>query len=93
MHFHISKRMIYAVISFVIAFIAVMFLFIKRPDIVKSKNKLVRTVMVFALAFIPGVLTASICAKTVVSLYDSFFADNAAEIVCESEDCEEEERE
>jgi hypothetical protein len=72
MHFHISDKVWYALGCFAAAFIVVMTLFIKRPDIVKSKNKYVRAVMVFAIAFVPGVLAASICAKTIVTVYESF---------------------
>ncbi|HBB72688.1 MAG TPA: hypothetical protein DCZ71_08825 [Ruminococcus sp.] len=50
-----------------------MFLFIKKPHIVKSRNKTVRAVMVFALAFVPGVLAASVCAGTITAAYNRFF--------------------
>ena len=75
MHFHISEKVWYALACFAVAFVLVMTLFIKRPDIVKSKNRYVRAVMVFALAFVPGVLAASICAKTLVMVYENFIAD------------------
>lgn len=90
MHFHISEKMWYTLACFAVAFIGVMALFIKRPDIVKSKNKLVRAAMVFALAFVPGVLAASICAKTIVTVYDNFMSE-PTQIVEEAEEAEEEE--
>ena len=89
MHFHISEKVWYTLACFAVAFVGVMTLFIKRPDIVKSKNKLVRGAMVFALAFIPGVLAASICAKTIVMVYDSFI-DDPTGIVEEVDEKEEE---
>ena len=87
MHFHISEKVWYTLACFAVAFIGVMALFIKRPDIVKSKNKFVRGAMVFALAFVPGVLAASICAKTIVTIYDNFIPE-PTQIV--EEDMEEE---
>ena len=87
MHFHISEKVWYTLACFSVAFIGVMALFIKRPDIVKSKNKFVRGAMVFALAFVPGVLAASICAKTIVTIYDNFIPE-PTQIV--EEDMEEE---
>ena len=90
MHFHISEKMWYTLACFAVAFIGVMSLFIKRPDIVKSKNKFVRAAMVFALAFVPGVLAASICAKTIVTVYDNFISE-PTQIVEEAEEAEEEE--
>ena len=91
MHFHISEKVWYTLACFAVAFVGVMTLFIKRPDIVKSKNKLVRGTMVFALAFIPGVLAASICAKTIVTVYDNLISE-PAHIVEEAEEEEETER-
>ena len=88
MHFHISDNVLYSLVSFAAAFVIVMTLFIKRPDIVKSKNKFVRGAMVFALAFVPGVLAASVCAKTIVTVYESFIAD-PPQIVEEAEEEEE----
>ena len=49
--------------------------YMQESDIVKSKNKIVRAVMVFSLAFVPGVLAASICAKTLVTVYESFTSE------------------
>ena len=90
MHFHISEKVWYALACFAAAFVLVMTLFIKRPDIVKSKNKIVRAVMVFALAFVPGVLAASICAKTIVMVYENFIAEPTG-IVEEVEEKDEDE--
>ena len=90
MHFHISEKVWYTLACFTAAFVLVMTLFIKRPDIVKSKNKIVRAVMVFALAFVPGVLAASICAKTIVTVYEKVSAE-PSQIVEEAYEEEDEE--
>lgn len=85
MHFHISEKVWYTLACFAAAFVIIMALFLKRPDIVKSKNKYVRVIMVFALAFVPGVLAASICARTIVTVYDNFISDPSG-IVEEAEE-------
>lgn len=90
MNIHISKKFVTTLIMFAAAFILVMLLFIKKPHIVKSKNKYIRAIMVFSLAFVPGVLAASVCAKTIVTLYERVFA-SPAQIVCEAEEKEENE--
>lgn len=89
MHFHISEKVRFMLISFAAAFILVMFLFIKFPNIVKSKNKIIRAVMLFAIAFVPGVMAASICAKTIVTVYDNFLADAPQSVVENEEETEE----
>ncbi len=89
MHFHISEKVRFMLISFAVAFVLVMILFIKFPNIVKSKNKIIRAVMVFAIAFVPGVMAASICAKTIVTVYDSFLADAPQSVVETEEESEE----
>ena len=48
---------------FSVSFTLIMLLFLKKPDILESKNKFIRTVMLFCVAFVPGVMSASICAK------------------------------
>ena len=90
MHFHISEKVWYTLACFAVAFIGVMTLFLKRPDIVKSKNKYIRAVMVFALAFVPGVLAASLCAKTIVTVYERFIAE-PPQIVEEAEEDDDDE--
>ena len=90
MHFHISDKVWYTLACFAAAFIGIMTLFLKRPDIVKSRNKLVRGAMVFAMAFIPGVLAASICAKTIVTV-DENIVSEPTRIVEEAEEEDDEE--
>lgn len=85
MHFHLSDKVKFVIVTFVIAFIVVMSLFIWKPHIVKSKNKYLRTFFVFAIAFIPGVLAASVCAKTITTVWDKFFTSEVEEIVIEEE--------
>ena len=92
MKIHMSNKLLVTLISFAIAFILVMFLFIKKPHIVKSKNKYIRAVMVFAIAFVPGVMAASICAKTITTVWDRFFDTNNVEVICEDDDEDEENR-
>lgn len=52
------------------SFMLIMFLFLKKPDILESKNKVVRTVMLFCVAFVPGVMSASICAKILTTFFN-----------------------
>ncbi|MBQ9893784.1 MAG: hypothetical protein IJM38_00155 [Ruminococcus sp.] len=85
MHIHLSDKVKFVIVTFVIAFIVVMSLFIWKPHIVKSKNKYLRTFFVFAIAFIPGVLAASVCAKTITTVWDKFFTSEVEEIVIEEE--------
>ncbi|MBQ9898293.1 MAG: hypothetical protein IJM44_02410 [Ruminococcus sp.] len=56
-------------IGFVLTFVLVMILFIRKPHIAKSRNRCVRAAVLFALVFVPGVLAASVCAKSITSLY------------------------
>ena len=85
MHIHLSDKVKFVIVTFVIAFIVVMSLFIWKPHIVKSKNKYLRTFFVFAIAFIPGVLAESVCAKTITTVWDKFFTSEVEEIVIEEE--------
>ena len=73
MSFLWSRKVRFMLISFAIAFVVVMGLFIIRPDIVKSKNKFVRGFFAFALVFIPGVFAASVCAATITLTYKKLF--------------------
>ena len=88
MHFHISEKVIFMLVSFAAAFVLVMILFLKFPDIVKSKNKIIRAVMVFAIAFVPGVMAASICARTIVAVYEKF-TEEPPQMISITEDFEE----
>ena len=94
MHFHFNNRLRFVLLSFVIAFAAVMFLFIRKPHIIRSKNRYIRTFFIFAIAFVPGVLAASICAKTVTTVFERFFNSDPLAITMEDmEEAEEEEKE
>ncbi|MBO4877353.1 MAG: hypothetical protein J5501_05030 [Ruminococcus sp.] len=90
---HISQKLKITAACFAVSFLLVMYLFIKKPHIVKSKNRAVRAVMAFALAFIPGVLAASVFATTLTAAYDRFFRPDEQTISDEFEDEEEEEDE
>ena len=68
MHFNVSNKLILTAVMFVIAFMVVTFIFIKRPDIAKSKNRTVRAAVIFCIAFVPGVLAATVCAKTLTEI-------------------------
>lgn len=85
MPFHLSAKVRFMLISFVIAFIIVMGLFIVRPDIVHSKNKYVRGFFAFALVFIPGVFAASVCAATITVAYKKLFRKQKEEDECGSD--------
>lgn len=93
MEFHISRRLAVTLAMFGVSFILVMLLFIKKPDIVKSKNKIVRGIMVFAVAFVPGVMAASICAALITGLWNNYIVSNETEIVEEAEEEAEEDSE
>lgn len=83
-------KIIITAVCFAAAFVLLMFLFIKKPHIIKSKNRYIRAVMFFSILFVPGVLAASVAAKTITSVYNRFF-DNGTDIVEEySEDDAEE---
>lgn len=92
MDIEINGRLVRLAVCFAAAFAAVMFLFIRKPHIVKSRNRYIRAAMAFALAFVPGVLAASLCAKTITTLYDSI-AGNEPGITSEAEEREETEEE
>lgn len=91
MHIHLSGKVKFAIVTFIIAFIVVMSLFIWKPHIVKSKNRYLRAFFVFAIAFIPGVMAASICAATITTVWNKYFPSETEEIVMEEEETEEEE--
>jgi hypothetical protein len=85
MRIHLNDKVKFIIISFVIAFIAVMSLFIWKPDIVRSKNKYVRAFFAFAIVFIPGVMGASICAVTITTVWNKLFASRTEKIIMEAE--------
>ncbi len=91
MHIHLSRKLIITLAMFVVSFILIMMLFIKRPDIVRSKNKKVRAVMVFAIAFVPGVMAASVCAALITGLWNNAVTAEETSIVEQEEEADEEE--
>lgn len=90
---HISPKLKITAACFAVSFLLVMYLFIKKPHIVKSKNRKVRAVMAFALAFVPGVLAASVFATTLTAAYDRFFRPDDQITTEELEETEEDEEE
>ena len=93
MHIHFDSKLRFALLSFAAAFAAVMFLFIKKPHIVRSRNKYIRTFFVFAIAFIPGVLAASIRAKTITTVFDGTSSEGSVVAEAQEREVEEEEKE
>ena len=91
MHFNVSNKLILTAVMFVIAFIVVTFIFIKRPDIAKSKNRTVRAAVIFCIAFVPGVLAATVCAKTLTEICSHIRGE--AESIVLSEDIDDDEEE
>lgn len=91
MHIHLSRRLIITLAMFVLSFILIMILFIKRPDIVKSRNRIVRAVMVFSIAFVPGVMAASICAALITGLWNNAAVPEETAVIEQEDEAEEEE--
>ena len=94
MHFQVSSKLIVTAAMFVSAFVAVTFVFVKKPHLVKSKNRIVRTAVIFCVAFVPGVLAATVCAKAVTEIYAHVFDGDitVSEELPEEDDEEEEKR-
>lgn len=90
--FHLSSKVKFLIISFIIAFVVLMLLFIWKPDVMRSKKRWIRAVFVFSIAFVPGVMAAMICAKTITVVWDKVFARNSTEIVSDIEENDEEEK-
>ena len=91
MHFNVSNKLILTAVMFVIAFIVVTFIFIKRPDIAKSKNRTVRAAVIFCIAFVPGVLAATVCAKTLTEICSHLRGETESIVLSEDIDDDEEE--
>lgn len=91
MHFNVSNKLILTAVMFVIAFIVVTFIFIKRPDIAKSKNRTVRAAVIFCIAFVPGVLAATVCAKTLTEICSHIRGETERIVLSEDIDDDEEE--
>ena len=93
MYFHVSNKFIVTAVMFVIAFIVVTFIFVKKPHIAKSRNRAVRAAVIFCIAFVPGVLAATICAKTITEVCSRIWGEPQNEIVMSAEDDDDEEEE
>lgn len=91
MHFNVSNKLILTAVMFVIAFMVVTFIFIKRPDIAKSKNRTVRAAVIFCIAFVPGVLAATVCAKTLTEICSHIRGETESIVLSEDIDDDEEE--
>ena len=94
MHFQVSGRLILTAAMFAAAFIAVTFIFVKKPHLVKRRNRIVRTAVIFCIAFVPGVLAATVCAKGVMDICTHVFGEGitASEEFAEEDEEEEEKR-
>ena len=91
MHFHISNKLIVTAVMFVVSFIAVTFIFVKKPHLAKSRNKAVKAAAIFCIAFVPGVLAATVCAKTITEVCSRVWGEPQNEIVMSEEEDDEEE--
>ena len=93
MEFHVSNKLIVTAVIFVVAFILVTFIFFRKPHIARSRNRFVRLTALFCIAFVPGVLAATVCAKAMTEIYTHVFGDSGqtvAEELAEDDDDEEE---
>lgn len=91
MHLNVSKKLIVTAAMFAIAFIVVTFIFVKRPDIAKSRNRFVRAAVIFCIAFVPGVLAATVCAKTLTEICTHIWGEPESIVLSEDIDDDEEE--
>lgn len=77
---HISPKLIAAAVIFAAVFSALVYLFIKKPDMCKCKNKFVRGLIIAAIAVVPGVCAATVAAKTITVVYNRFSGTSTEEI-------------
>lgn len=82
---HISHKLIAAAVIFAVVFSALVYMFIKKPDMCKCKNKFVRGLIIAAIAVVPGVCAATVAAKTITVIYNRF-SGTVNEEICESDD-------
>lgn len=82
---HISHKLIAAAVIFAAVFSALVYMFIKKPDMCKCKNKFVRGFIIAAIAIVPGVCAATVAAKTITVIYNRF-SGTVNEEICESDD-------
>ena len=76
MHFHISDKTLVTSVIFSVAFIAVTLILVRKPNLVKSKNRFVRLTALFCIVFVPGVLAATVCAKALTEIYSNVFGND-----------------
>ena len=91
MEFHVSNKLIVTAVMFAVAFVLVTFIFFRKPHIARSKNRLVRAAAIFCIAFVPGVLAATVCAKAVTEICTHVFGDVAQTVAEEIVDDDNEE--
>lgn len=92
MHFHISNKIAATAVIFVFTFVIVTLIFFRKPNLVRSKNRFVRLTAIFCIAFVPGVLAATVCAKALTEIY-SYVFDIEAPMISEELDEEDDEDE
>ena len=91
MGFHVSNKLIVTAVMFAVAFVLVTFIFFRKPHIARSKNRLVRVAAIFCIAFVPGVLAATVCAKALTEICTHVFGDVAQTVAEEIVDDDNEE--
>jgi hypothetical protein len=91
MEFHVSNKLIVTAVMFAVAFVLVTFIFFRKPHIARSKNRLVRAAAIFCIAFVPGVLAATVCAKALTEICTHVFSDVAQTVAEEIVDDDNEE--
>ena len=91
MEFHVSNKLIVTAVIFVVVFILVTFIFFRKPHIARSKNRFVRLTALFCIAFVPGVLAATVCAKALTEICTHVFGDVAQTVAEEIVDDDNEE--
>lgn len=91
MEFHVSNKLIVTAVMFAVAFVLVTFIFFRKPHIARSKNRLVRAAVIFCIAFVPGVLVATVCAKALTEICTHVFGDVAQTVAEEMVDDDNEE--
>ncbi|MBE6862385.1 MAG: hypothetical protein E7497_05750 [Ruminococcus sp.] len=88
---HISNKIIIAALIFAAVFVFLVVHRIKNPDGIKTKNRLIKGIVIAAIAVVPGVCAATIAARTITYVYSRFGSTEVVEDMCEAEEneCEE----
>lgn len=73
------KKLLITAAGFIVAFVLMIVLFFKKPDILKTCGPAVRSILVFAIAFVPGVMAASICAAFLLKLRAAVIAKKSGD--------------